>query len=344
MHKMNNRVLIAGIGGASLGTELLKCLQLAGSYRIYGCDISKLAYGHYAEGFEKTFIIDAADYVGSVLALCKKEHIHFIVPGGEEPMVLLNEARGRFSDEGICLASNSSGVIKIFSDKKTSFEKLAALGVTIPLTRHVEKLSDLEGASYPLVIKPAQGSGGSNFVFLASDYVEAKMYVNYLFENNRTVIAQEYLLENEEEYTVGVLSVPGCGMISSVALKRIFNVKLSISSKTKAGIISSGNSQGLIDDFPEVCRQAEAIAKALGSEGPLNIQGRVRDGVFIPFEINPRFSASCYLRALAGVNEVDMFLQYLFSGEIPGSLTLKKGYYLRSFSEVFVEKERVIKW
>ncbi|MFA6636507.1 MAG: ATP-grasp domain-containing protein [Candidatus Omnitrophota bacterium] len=344
MAKQNNRVLVVGIGGASLGTELLKCLRLTGGYRTYGCDISELAYGHYAKGFEKTFIIDASDYVNSVCFLCKKENISFIIPGGEEPMVILNEARSKFLDEGIFLISNSSDVFETFSDKKRAFRKLETIGIKVPLTWYLEKLSDLEAVSYPIVIKPAQGSGGSNFVFLASNYIEAKMYVNYMFENNRTAIAQEYLPEHEEEYTVGVLSVPGGKILSSIALRRIFNAKLTISSRTKTGIISSGNSQGLIDDFPEVCEQSEIIARAVGSEGPLNIQGRIKDGVFVPFEINPRFSASIYLRALAGVNEVDMFLKYILTGELSGPSKIKKGYYLRGFSEVFIEKERVKKW
>jgi carbamoyl-phosphate synthase large subunit len=41
------RVLVAGIGGASLGTEILKALQLAGRYELFGCDISPMAFGHY---------------------------------------------------------------------------------------------------------------------------------------------------------------------------------------------------------------------------------------------------------------------------------------------------------
>ena len=58
-----------------------------------------------------------------------------------------------------------------------------------------------------------------------------------------------------------------------------------------------------------ICSQCEALARKLGSRGPLNVQGRLRDGVFLPFEVNPRFSASTYLRALAGVNELAIYLR-----------------------------------
>ena len=49
--KLPVRVMIAGIGGASLGTEIRKSLTLAGGYEIYGCDVSKTAYGLYEDEF-----------------------------------------------------------------------------------------------------------------------------------------------------------------------------------------------------------------------------------------------------------------------------------------------------
>ncbi len=65
-------VLVAGIGGASLGTEILKALHLAGHYRIFGCDISPLAFGHSADGFVDTFVVDRGAYVTSVLDVCAR--------------------------------------------------------------------------------------------------------------------------------------------------------------------------------------------------------------------------------------------------------------------------------
>jgi carbamoyl-phosphate synthase large subunit len=106
-------------------------------------------------------------------------------------------------------------------------------------------------------------------------------------------------------------------------------------------LISSGYSQGLIDSFQDLCAQAEHIALAVKSAGPLNVQGRVRNGRLLPFEINPRFSASTYLRALAGFNEIDIFLQYLVHGIESSLPAIKPGYYLRSLNEVHVPLESI---
>jgi carbamoyl-phosphate synthase large subunit len=196
---------------------------------------------------------------------------------------------------------------------------------------------------FPCIIKPATNSGGSNFVFLASTIDEANLYLKYLTLNNQKTLVQEYIPVDEGEYTVGVLSLPDMTVASSIALKRIFDSKLSIAQKNNIGLISSGYTQGYIDTFSKICAAAEKIAKKIGSRGPLNIQGRVKAGVFLPFEINPRFSASSYLRALAGINEVDMFLQYLITGTHDEVKPVKPGYYLRSFDEVMVRKKEVMR-
>ncbi len=152
---------------------------------------------------------------------------------------------------------------------------------------------------------------------------------------------QEYIPEDEGEFTIGVLSLPDGSIAGSIALQRLFHAKLSVLSRSSAGLISSGYSQGLIADFPNLRSQAERLAVSLGSVGPLNVQARVRNGVLITFEINPRFSASTYLRSLAGFNEVDALLAFVLFGEKPEFVTSRPGYYLRSLNEIYVPLEQV---
>jgi carbamoyl-phosphate synthase large subunit len=335
----STKILIAGIGGASLGTEILKSLILAKRYAVYGCDISELAYGHYEEGFKRTFLVDRETYGASIINICRSEGIEYLIPGGEEPMVLLGAEKKALTKNKIKLVGNSDAVIKTFSDKFESFVRLKELGFRVPNTKTIIMEDDYADFTYPCIVKPSVGSGGSSFVFLAGDKEEAKIYYEYLNKNDKIPVLQEYLPADEGEFTVGVLSLPNRDVVGSIALKRIFNSKLSVSYKGKYGLISSGYSQGLIRDFPDICRTAEEIAAAIHSEGPINIQGRLVDGSFIPFEINPRFSASTYLRALAGFNEIDVFLQYLINNRFDKPEILRPGYYLRGFSELYFRED-----
>lgn len=336
MTSPRTHVMIAGIAGASLGTEIAKSLHLAGGYRVLGCDISPLAYGHFDEHFDATFTTDAEDYTANVIRLCTEHEVSVLIPGGERPARILGQASPEFAAHGIQIAQNDPAVVALASDKARCFERLLALGLPCPETRELSDPGDVARVALPCIIKPSVDSGGSSFVFFARTAREAELYATYLLANGIMPIAQSYISEAGGEFTVGVLSRPDGSIAGSIALRRVFHNKLSVSARGPDFLISSGYSQGRIEDFPQIRDTCERIALELGSVGPLNIQGRVgEDGSFVPFEINPRFSASTYLRALAGFGEVDHFL-HLMAGTPPPVLTARPGWYLRTLSEMAV--------
>jgi carbamoyl-phosphate synthase large subunit len=116
-------------------------------------------------------------------------------------------------------------------------------------------------------------------------------------------------------------------------MKRDLNHPLSIRSKVKNKTtrhdlgewlcVSSGISQGVFVDDSNIRQQSIDIAQSLNSMGPLNIQARLVNGRLITFEINPRFSGTSYFRALAGVNEVNLFINY--KQHYDGSVLVPRG-------------------
>jgi carbamoyl-phosphate synthase large subunit len=333
--------MVAGIGGASLGTEICKCLRLAGHYEVYGCDVSRTAYGLYDQGFAETYRISRDDYVANVAAACCNAGAKWLIPGGEQPATLLGAAANYLAQKGIRLVANDPALVRQFSDKDESFRRLAEIGIAIPRSTAVTNRADLEHVGLPCIIKPATESGGSESVFFAVAADEAMIYADFIRHTGSVPIAQEYIDVSHGEFTIGVLSLPDGRIAGSIALRRALEAKLSVAYRGRGGLVSSGYSQGYIGEFPDLCRQAEQIATVIGSCGPINIQGRVRDGILLPFEINPRFSASTYLRALAGFNEIDMLLRHLITGEIPTPQPIRTGWYLRSLAEVYVPDEQL---
>lgn len=337
------RILIAGIGGASLGIEIAKCLKLAGGYQIYGCDISPLAFGHYSGHCDSTVVVSRQTYTSDVLEACRENLVDVVIPGGDQPARLLAAERSRFDEKGIKLAANRDTLVAQLADKAACFERLAELGFRIPKTVVLEDPQSAGHAPEPAIVKPSNESGGSSFVFFARNRKEVQLYAAYLINNGLVPIAQEYLPHGGGEYTVGVLSSRSGVVEGAITLKRSFHVKLSLMAKGADFLISSGYSQGHIDLYPDITQSAVSIARAVGSCGPLNIQGRVdAQHHFVPFEINPRFSASTYLRALAGFNEVDHYVREI-CGLLPAaSLQVKPGWYLRGLSEVYVSEKEIL--
>ncbi|MFO1459962.1 MAG: ATP-grasp domain-containing protein [Verrucomicrobiota bacterium] len=340
------RILVAGVGGASLGTEIIKSLAHAARYRIFGCDISPLAYGHFVPEVERTFLVRAEQYTSDILEICRAHGIQAILAGGERPLTILRTIEPELRAHGVLLAGNRPEIIDVCSDKGLLFDELRRKSIAVPnFARIVSKgdLDRLDSVKGPCVVKPATGSGGSAFTLLTSSKDEAKLQCLRILDSGNPVIVQEYLAESEGEFTVGVLSIPAFDFVGSVALRRELHAKLSVSSKSDLGVISTGYSQGLIADFNSIRCQAEDIARALRSDGPLNLQGRIRHGIFYPFEINPRFSATTFLRTLAGFNEIDVYLQSHLLGTRPIPPSLREGYYLRSLAETFVPLQSIQK-
>lgn len=339
---MRTKILITGLAGASLGTEIIKCLSVAGTYELYGCDISSIAYGLYSPELTAAFVADKDNYVQSVVDICLRNGIRYIVPGGEQPMALLGKEHELLEQKDLVLLGNTPEIIRLFSDKAMTFDYLKSIRVPTPRTIKVTSREDLADMTFPCIVKPSSGTGGSDSVFLATNMGECILYTELLIANKREVIVQEYIDIAEGEYTIGVLSDTNSNIIGSIAMQRTFNSKLSVAYRGARGLISSGYSQGLIADFKEIRMQAECIAKKAGSKGPFNVQGRLKNGVLMPFEINPRFSASTYLRTMAGFNEIDLFLQHLMKGQISFSPDLKEGYYMRTFNETYIPTSKIL--
>ena len=337
-------VLIPGIGAGSLGLEIGKALRRAGGYRLIGTDIAETAFGLYGkEGFDDTYLVRSSppqQYAEQLLDIALRDKVDAVAPGAEAVHRILAEKREMFERLGILVMLNTREVIGTCADKSAVSAFLRECNIAVPDTRNVTSGRDVEGfASYPCVVKPDSMSGGSNLVFIAEDQQEAVFLVRYLRKRGYNSTLQQYI-NCLREFTVGVLSAPTGEVLGSVAMERLLDNKLSYKLRYGDRVISSGWSQGRIDNFPEVRAQAERIATALNSKWAMNIQGRLNeDGVFLPFDINPRHSGTTYLRALAGFNEPHLLLQHCFNHAHPPIDAPRSGYYLRGFDEKFVSDE-----
>ena len=68
-------------------------------------------------------------------------------------------------------------------------------------------------------------------------------------------------------------------------------------------------------DFENIRRSAEEVALKLGARGAINIQAKLKGSEPKIFEINPRFSATCPMRSVAGINEPDIVFRNTILGE-----------------------------
>ncbi len=344
------RVLVTAIGGGGHGDQILKALRLAtpGSYTIFGADANP--YCPQASQVERFVTLPLArdpEYMTVLLRHCKELGVQALFHGCEPELLLFTANRNYIEDAGIFLPINETALIQLCMDKAKTNARLAELGFPAPRYISVTSESEFEAIDwFPVVVKPAVGGGGSANVFIAQDMKELKALAAYLGLGGVTsgFMIQEYVGTPEQEFTVGVLHDLDGRYVNSIAVKRHLNsglsVRTSVSNRTgrqELGprlVISSGVSQGDIGRYDEVTRQCREIADQLGSRGPLNLQCRYVDGKVRIFEINPRFSGTTSLRAMAGLNEPDLLVRrHLLGQDIGQDVPYQEATILRSLIE-----------
>ena len=342
-------VLVTGVGGGGHGEQVLKALRLAQTpYLIIGTDMSPTSIGLYE--VDKSYVVPPArddTYIPRLLDICQKEDIRVLITGSEPELLRVSEDRSKFEKRKILLLINASNVIKICMDKGKTYNFLMRNGFDCPWSLLVNDDTSEAVSHLPLIIKPALASGGSSNVYIAQDPEELDFFVKYLKKQGLSPLVQEYIGSHEEEYTVGVLTdIISGDLIGSIAIKRQILSGLSNKIKVKNRhpdriksdilTVSSGISQGVIDEFPEVRKYCEEVALKLGSKGPLNIQCRKVGEKVYAFEINPRFSGTTSLRAMVGHNEPDILIRKHVLGEGIGTTEYRKGVIVRGLSELYI--------
>jgi carbamoyl-phosphate synthase large subunit len=257
-----------------------------------------------------------------------------------------------FADAGILTLINDARVIDLCMDKWATMCFLAENGFNVPQSVLLEAENDCAKVErMPVVVKPVVGGGGSNLAFIAQDHEELSFFTRYILKTGGLPIAQEYLGTPDDEYTVGVLTTFNGELVGSLAVHRHIlsglSNKIKVRGRTGSYVghtlaLSSGISQGAIEDCSEVREECERLAKEINSKGPLNVQLRVVDGKVYPFEINPRFSGTTAFRALAGYNEPDILIRHHLLGERLDPVSYEYGVVLRGLVERFLHPEEML--
>lgn len=342
------RVLVTGSGGAgTLGREIVKSfLMLPDTYEIIATNSNPLdlCINNEIKTF-KTPSSSSPDYLEKLLKICKEEKIQAVAPGSEPETEIISKNFSNFSEENIIPLTNRYDLVKLCNDKLSLSEFLISKGIKSPKTFSLDEISKKDFSTYPLLIKPTIGSGSRN-VFVAQNFDEVSFFTRYLIKQKIKPIIQEYISGTDNEFSIGILYCEDGKLKTSIAMRRNLHSGISTRSVIKSKqneslIISSGISQGYFDDFPEIRRKAEDIASVLNSDGPINIQCRLKDDELYVFEINPRFSGTTSARALLGCNEPDILTKFRMFGDIPEKISYKHGYAMKDFLEKFVPKNNV---
>jgi carbamoyl-phosphate synthase large subunit len=323
-------VLVTAAGGI-VGEGMMKSLRLANSkggpvsYNILAADADPRAAGLYRA--DEGFLIPGAsepNYIDRLVKLAKENEVKAIFVGADEELAAVASAADRIRKEsGAVAISNKPETIAVGSDKWRTFEFMKRNGLPCAESALPEDRERfVKEFGYPIVVKPRDGHGSEGF-YAARGGDEVDNAISAIQGRGWHPMLQEFLAAEDNEFTTGVtVGRKRSEVMSSIAMRR--------------SLKSGQTYKAFIDDFPEVRKAAEEVARRLGGSGPVNVQARMSKGEPKLFEINPRFSASCPLRAAAGVNEPDILYRNFVLGEEVRTEGYEKLVCLRYWNEIYL--------
>ena len=339
-------VLVTGVGGGSVGHQILHALLLQeDKYQITAVDADRYSFGLY-QVTDRCVVPLASDeqYMPAIIALVRDRKIQVVLAGTEAEMQVLGAQRAALQDEGCLLIGNPQGVIDLCGNKYKLAEWLSENGFITPDTvQGGDWRSLVSRKGFPIVGKPCSNSSGSRNVVILNSDEEVERYLAGF--NSAEIIFQEYCGCADEEYTVGVCLDGDSRVIDTLVLQRRLS-GITLGAKRVIGeqsyALSTGYSQGFVVENEVVQGACERLVKALGMQGPANIQCRVAEGKVFVFEVHPRFSGTTSLRADVGFNEPDILLRTFLKGERVERQAYRRGVaVIRAFQSVVVPLEEM---
>jgi carbamoyl-phosphate synthase large subunit len=310
-----------------IGYGIIKSIHSSkkfGASRIIGVDCIPDAAGLYL--CDKHYIAGLASspgYIDSLIDICRKESADILIPIVEDELLPIHDNIHRFEEIGTKVAIQPRKVIEIFCDKYLSSVNLRNSGIAAPETilftpENYNMIMDLkEKYGFPLLLKPRYGRG-SRGIFLIKTVKQLDAYMDIL-KNERYVI-QEYLGNDDQEYTCAVFKTPTMKEPYMIILKRRLNNGTTVSAEVTFD-----------DVLTRVCNEVINITPI---EGSLNIQARKKNNIPYVFDINTRYSSTTFIRTMCGFNDVNMGIEYFLDHSIEEAPMIKKLKIVRYWEEL----------
>jgi len=345
-------VAVTGVGGG-VGQAVIRALRLAvGPIRVIGLDADPWAVGLYqCDAWEVIPAVSDHDgYAKALERVVGRHEVHALIPATDTELHAVAAMREQLALRGCTAIVSSPDFVRIARDKLLTYRTLAAEG--LPFVRTVsacEFLASYQSASYPVMVKPKDGSAsvGARVLHGPNDVERAcldgqDIVQDYLLPTSWRIehigpsdVLKLGRLRQEDEVSVQAVISPDGEIVSVFASVNELRdgVPIRVCPTRDAGTLDF--SRGVFERFV-----------GMGHVGPCNFQARVTEGGIVIYEINPRFTGITAVRAGMGWNEVEASLRLFVNREPAESVAASLSYdertiCLRYITEQFVPRTEI---
>lgn len=304
-----NTILVTGASGI-VGYGILKSLKNENCKLIGTTIYDNSPANCFADIVEKAPLTKNECYIDWILDMIKKYSVDMIIPSIEADMEKWNRNRKILEESGAVVLLNNKSLINLCLDKWVFYQKLKECNSEYCIQTSID--STYGQFELPFIIKPRCGYGSKGLVKVDSK----EKYNQFKNEIGKSLVMQELVGTDEEEYTVSAFFDKHSILKSYIAMKR----KLSKMGYTEIAEIVS------IEEMGEILTN---LAQTFKPIGPTNFQFRKHNDCWKLLEINPRISSSTSIRTAFGYNESKMSIEYFLYGREVKQPNIRKGMAIR---------------
>lgn len=312
MRLKNNRkytILVSGASGI-VGYGILRSLKQL-DCRLIGTTIYDESPANcFADVVEKAPLTCDSNYLTWLIRIINKYQVDMIIPAIEADMSAWNKNRMEIEKTGVKVLLNNYQLIESCLDKWTFNQKLEQEGFKYRIQSSI--IPDINQFELPFILKPRCGYGARGVVKVET----MESYEKYKSEIGETLMMQEYVGSDDEEYTISAFFDKESNLKAYIAMKR----KLSKMGYTEMAEVV------FLEDIVEIITELSNIFKPVG---PTNFQFRKHNGIWKLLEMNPRISSSTSIRTAFGYNEAQMCVEYFLEDKEISQPTIKFGKAIR---------------
>ena len=322
----NINLLVTCVGGSTAET-LLREIKKSHNYNYNLVGVDANLESHYDNSIETTYVVpsgNAEGYIESMLTICEKEEIDFILPGSDEEALALSKNRSLFDNIDVHVLVSGEKCLSVITDKLATYQRLEQAGIRVPEYKVVNNGYELTKALYEygypectIISKPAVGRGGRGlYVFKGKGYTpnwlgKGKREKIVPIEKFNDQIANEAIFG--QTLVMPILDAPAYDA-DVVAKSGSVEVVVVRERKNPAGIPFTGNIVSMNGPIIDYCTSITS-ALELNSLHDIDLMTDTNGNTCI-IEVNPRPSGSVAAALVAGIPIIDIAIKSVIGDEL----------------------------
>lgn len=303
-------------GGAPGAAGILKCLHQEKSFQITAADANPNAIGKHLNsdpisiGFVTIPFADDPAFAESVLAVCKKNNIHILLPLVTKELIPLSQHQKEFERIGVKLLVSPAASLEIANNKSRLYEFLQWRGIVVPEFRIVETIEQFKTAveelgypAKPVCFKPSVSNGSRGFRIINEKLNELDLLFNYKPSSTYINFNEAVRILSSGIFPELLISEYLPGDEYSVDCLANNSESILIVPRIRKRMINGISVEGEFVKDESIINYCKEIIRELQLHGNIGVQvKKSEEGQYLILEINPRVQGTISTALGAGVN------------------------------------------